>query len=60
MVEISKEEAEAIRAKYGDEVYIAVTNRHKKSGQKNHYVEETSRVLGFLDRIRKRQLKRGA
>ena len=57
MIQITKDEAMALRAKYGDEVCIAITNRHKKGGRKRYYTEETSRVLYFLDRYRSKQLR---
>ena len=60
MIAISKEEAMAIREKYGSDVHIAITNRHKRGGRKHYFVEETSRVTYFLDRFRKQQVKRGA
>lgn len=60
MIAISKEEAMAIRERYGDGVYIAITNRHKSGGRKRYFAEETNRVLYFLNRFRKQQVKRGA
>lgn len=60
MIAINKEEAMAIRAKYGNEVGITITGRGKKSARKHYYVEETNRVAFFLERFRKKQLKRGA
>lgn len=61
MILITKEEARAIREKYGNEVCIATTNRKKKSRRKQHYVEETSRVMYFLGRLaKKNQKKAGA
>jgi hypothetical protein len=59
MIAIHKEEAEALRQKYGNEVGITIVNRHKKGGRKRYFVEETSRVLYFLERLRKKQAKRG-
>ena len=53
MILISKEEAESIRRKYGDQVHITIMNRHKKGGRKHYCVEETSRVLFFLERLRR-------
>ena len=34
MIEISKEEAAAIREKYGDTVSVATVNRQKRKGRK--------------------------
>lgn len=58
MVQITKEEAMALRAKYGNEIGIAITNKHKKGGRKRYYVEETNRTRFFLDRYRERQLRK--
>lgn len=65
MITITQDEAMALRAKYGDDIGIMVTNRHKKGGRKRYYTEETNRVLFFLDRyrnkrLRKMQAKRGS
>ena len=60
MITVNKEEAIALREKYGGAVCIAITNKHKKSNRKNYYVEETNRVLYFLERFRKKRMKRGA
>lgn len=59
MIVIARDEAMAIREKYGDEINITVTNRQKGSKRKRYYVEETNRVLFFLERFRKKQAKRG-
>lgn len=59
MFAISKEEAMAIREKYGNEIHITITNRQKKGKRKRYYVEETQRVTFFLDRLKKKQAKRG-
>lgn len=55
MVAITREESIALRERYGDEVCIAITNRHKKRGRKHYYTEETNRVLFFLERYRSKQ-----
>jgi hypothetical protein len=52
MIEITKEESMALRAKYGNDIGITITNRHKKGGRKRYYTEETNRVLFFLERLR--------
>lgn len=59
MIAINKEEAMAIRAKYGDEVGITITNRQKKGNRKHYYTEESQRVMFFLERFRRKQMKRG-
>lgn len=60
MISVNKEEAMAIRAKYGSDIGITITGRGKKGARKRYYVEETNRVTFFLERFRKKQLKRGA
>lgn len=58
MIQITRDEAMAIRAKYGNEIGVTITNRHKKSGRKHYYTEETNRVLFFLERYRSKQLRK--
>lgn len=58
MIQITKEEAMAARAKFGDEVCISITSRHKRGGRKKYYIEETRRVLYFIERMRTSQLRR--
>ncbi len=58
MISITKEEAMVLRVKYGDDIGIAITNRHKKSDRKHYYTEETNRVLYFLERYRSKQLRK--
>lgn len=58
MISITKDEAMALRTKYGKDIGITITNRHKKSGRKHYYTEETSRVVFFLERYRNRQLRK--
>lgn len=55
MIEVNREEASALREKYGRDVTIAITNRTKKGGRKRYYVEETNRIQFFLERFRKKQ-----
>ena len=58
MIQINREEAMALRAKYGDDIGITITNRHKKGGRKHYYTEETNRVFYFLERFRNKQLRK--
>lgn len=58
MIQITRDEAMAIRAKYGDEVGVTITNRHKKGGRKRYYTEETNKVFYFLERYRNKQLRK--
>lgn len=58
MIQITRDEAMAIRAKYGNEIGITITNRHKKGGRKRYYTEETNRVFFFLERYRNKQLRK--
>ena len=58
MIVITKEEAMALRDKYGDSIGITITNRHKRGGRKHYYTEETSRVLFFLERLRNKQSRK--
>lgn len=58
MIAITRDEATALRERYGDEVGITITNRQKKSGRKHYYTEETNRVLFFLERYRNKQLRK--
>lgn len=58
MIAITRDEAVALKEKYGNEVGIAITNRHKKASRKHYYTEETNRVLFFLERYRNRQLRK--
>lgn len=57
MIAITRDEAIALREKYGDEVGITITNRRKKGGRKRYYTEETNRVFYFLERYRNKQLR---
>ena len=58
MIVITKEEAMALRDKYGDSIGITITNRHKRGGRKRYYTEETNRVFFFLERYRNKQLRK--
>lgn len=58
MIQINRDEAMALRDKYGDDVGITITSRHKKGGRKHYYAEETNRVLYFLERYRNKQLRK--
>ena len=58
MIAITKDEAMALRAKYGDDIGITITKRHKKGGRKHYYTEETNRVFYFLERFRSKQLRK--
>ena len=58
MIAITKGEAMALKARYGDDIGIAITNRHKKGGRKHYYTEETNRVFYFLERYRSKQLRK--
>lgn len=58
MIAITRDEAIALREKYGDEVGITITNRHKKGGRKRYHTEETNRVFFFLERYRSKQLRK--
>lgn len=52
MISITKDEAMALRAKYGNDIGITITNRHKRGGRKRYYTEETKRVFFFLEKYR--------
>ena len=58
MIQINREEAMALRAKYGSDIGITITSRRKKGGRKKYYTEETSRVFYFLERFRNKQLRK--
>ena len=58
MIAITTDEAMALRARYGDDIGITITNRHKKGGRKHYYTEETNRVFYFLERYRSKQLRK--
>lgn len=55
MVIISKEEATAIRERYGDDAHISIVNRHKRNGRKKYYLPEEGRLISFLNRFRNRK-----
>lgn len=58
MIIITKDEAMALRAKYGDDANITITSRHKKGGRKKYYAAEEKRNLFFLERYRNKQARR--
>lgn len=58
MIIISKEEAMALREKYGDDANISITSRHKKGGRKKYYLPEEGRLLFFLEKYRNKRQKR--
>lgn len=55
MFMITRDEAMALREKYGDDIGITITNRGKRGGRKKYYTEETHRVMYFLERFRNKQ-----
>lgn len=57
MIAITKDEAMALRERYGEEIGITITNRQKRGGRKHYYVEETNRVLRFLERFNEKRLR---
>ena len=59
MVVITKEEAMAIRAKFGNEASITITNRHKRGGRKHYYLPEEGKFMYFLEKLRSKGLNRG-
>lgn len=59
MILITKEEAEAIRAKYGSDANISITNRQKRGGRKKYYLPEEPRLIGFISRYRSRRERGG-
>ena len=59
MIQISKEEAMALRAEFGSDVGIAITSRNKKGNRKKYYAEEAYQVKLFLINFRRRQRKAG-
>ena len=60
MIIITKDEAMALRAKYGDDANITITSRHKKGGRKKYYAAEEKRNLFFLGRYRNKQARRNS
>ena len=55
MIIITKEEAMALRAKFGDDAHITITSRHKKGGRKKYYAAEERRNVFFIERLRSKQ-----
>lgn len=60
MIIISREEAMTMRAKFGDDANISITNRHKKGGRKKYYLPEEGKLMAFLNRLRNKQQKRNS
>lgn len=58
MIQINRDESMALREKYGSDIGITITSRHKKGGRKHYYTEETNRVLYFLARFRNKQRRK--
>ena len=52
MIIINRDEAMALRAKYGDEARITITSRTKKGGRKKYYASEEHRNVAFIERYR--------
>lgn len=53
MTLITKEEYEALKVRFGDDLpHVAVTNRHKSGNRKKRYIEENRRVMKFLKELR--------
>lgn len=55
MIQITKDEAMAIRERYGKDIGITIINKHKKHRRKRYCTEDTNRVRFFLERYRKEQ-----
>lgn len=55
MIVITKEESLALRERFGDEVGITITNKHKRGGRKRYYTEESRRVVNFISQFRNKQ-----
>lgn len=51
IIPISTTEVAAVRDQMPD-VHITITSKRKKHGGKTYYVEETTRVLRFIDGLR--------
>lgn len=60
MIIITKDEAMALRAKYGSDANITITNRHKKGGRKKYYAAEERRNIIFIERYRDRQARKNS
>ena len=58
MIIINKEEAMALREKYGNEANITITSTHKKGGRKKYYCSEDRRNVFFIERFRAKQQKK--
>ena len=60
MIIITKDEAMALRAKYGDEAHITITSKHKKGGRKKYYAAEERRNIFFIERYRNKRARKNA
>lgn len=58
MIVISKDEAMALRERFGADVGITITSRHKRGGRKKYYAEEGYRVQHFLEIYREKRARR--
>lgn len=58
MIIITKEEAMALRAKYGDDANITITSRNKKGGRKKYYAAEERRNLIFIEKYRNKESRK--
>jgi len=54
MILISQDEAAALRRRFGDRISITITNKQKKGGRKKYYVEETDKVVGYLNWLKRK------
>lgn len=54
MINITKEESQKLRKRFGNDVMIAITGQTKKGKRKHYYTEETSKVRGYIERLRTR------
>nr|DAG62803.1 MAG TPA: hypothetical protein [Caudoviricetes sp.] len=52
MISITKDEAMALRKKFGDDLAITVMNRYKRGGHKRYCTEESYRVMRVLNKLR--------
>lgn len=52
MISITKDEAMALRKKFGDDLAITVMNRQKRGGRKHYCTEESYRVMRVLNKLR--------
>ena len=57
MIVINREEAMALRDKYGVDAHITITSKHKKGGRKKYYAAEERRNVLFIERFREKKLR---